>query len=237
MLSLDFLDNNYVDDRTPQEKAKEQIKIDILTRELRPGQRLIEQKLCERFGLSRPPLREIINQLASEGYVELIPKRGAFVNVFDSRMLDDLLNMRNLLYPQAVRWAIERITVDELEMLQETFGFIQFYTPTGDIPKLKKFTAGFDAIIYDSSKNRELIDKIFYDKKSAVYDKSVLQAEDDISRIREIIDILKSGRLPDVTEIENACDFSILVRAPKSDFNIELREIFKSKRDSVKKLV
>ena len=158
MLSLDFLDNNYVDDRTPQEKAKEQIKIDILTRELRPGQRLIEQKLCERFGLSRPPLREIINQLASEGYVELIPKRGAFVNVFDSRMLDDLLNMRNLLYPQAVRWAIERITVDELEMLQETFGFIQFYTPTGDIPKLKKFTAGFDAIIYDSSKNRELND-------------------------------------------------------------------------------
>lgn len=160
MLSLDFLDNNYTDDRSLSERAKEQIKIDILTREIRPGQRLIEQKLCERFDLSRPPIREIINQLAAEGYITLIPKRGAFVNSFDQRMLDDILNLKNLLYPQAVQWAIERITVDELEMLQETFGFIQFYTPTGDIPKLSKFIRGFNAIIYNATKNRELEDTL-----------------------------------------------------------------------------
>ena len=160
MLSLDFLDNDYLDKRTPSEKAKEQIKIDILTHEIRPGQRLIEQKLCERFDLSRPPLRQIINQLASEGYVELIPNRGAFASPFDQRMLDDILNLKNLLYPQAVQWAIERITVDEFEMLQETFGFIRFYTPTGDIPKLFKFMRGFDAIIYNATKNRELEDSL-----------------------------------------------------------------------------
>ncbi len=156
MLKLDFLDNDYVDDRTPQEKAREQIKIDILSRELKPGQKLGESRICDRYGLSRPPVREIINQLAAEGYVELIPNRGAFVRGFDSRMLDDILYMKNLLYPQAVRWAIERITVDEFEVMLETFGFIQFYTPTGDIPKLIKFTKGFDAIIYDAAKNREL---------------------------------------------------------------------------------
>ncbi len=156
MLKLDFLDNDYVDSRTPQEKAKEQIKIEILNRELKPNQRLGESRLCDRFNLSRPPVREIINQLAAEGYVELIPNRGAFVREFDSRMLDDILYMKNLLYPQAVRWAIERITVDEFDVMLETFGFIQFYTPTGDIPKLEKFTRGFDAIIYDAAKNREL---------------------------------------------------------------------------------
>ena len=156
MLKLDFLDNDYVDSRTPQEKAKEQIKIDILTRELKPGQRLGESRLCERYDLSRPPVREIMNQLASEGFIELIPNRGAFVREFDSRMLDDILYMKNLLYPQAVQWAIERITVDEFEVMLETFGFIQFYTPTGDIPKLEKFAKGFDCIIYDAAKNREL---------------------------------------------------------------------------------
>ena len=71
-------------------------------------------------------------------------------------MLDDILQMRNLLYPLAVQLAIERITVDEMEMLQETFGFIQFYTPTGDIPKLLKFMRGFDRIIYNSAKNHEI---------------------------------------------------------------------------------
>ena len=46
MLNIDFLNNDYSDKRTPAEKAREQIKISILNRELKPGQRLIEQKLC-----------------------------------------------------------------------------------------------------------------------------------------------------------------------------------------------
>ena len=58
MLNIDFLNNDYSDSRTPAEKAREQIKAAILSRELKPGQRLIEQKLCEQYSLSRPPLRE-----------------------------------------------------------------------------------------------------------------------------------------------------------------------------------
>ena len=156
MLNLDFLNNDNVDNRTPQEKVKEQIMIDILTRDLKPRQRLGEQKICERYGLSRPPVREIMNQLAAEGYIDLIPNRGAFVREFDPRMIDDILYMKNLLYPQAVRWAIERISVDEFELMMETFGFISFYTPTGDIPKLEKFARGFDSIVYNATRNREL---------------------------------------------------------------------------------
>ena len=156
MLNIDFLNNDYVDNRSAAEKAHERIKIAILNRELKPGQRLGEQKICEQYGLSRPPVREIINQLAGEGYIELIPNRGAFVREFDNRMIDDILYMKNLLYPQAVRWAIERITVDEMEILQEVYGFIEFYIPTGDISKIEKFTRGFDAVVYDAAKNREL---------------------------------------------------------------------------------
>ena len=156
MLKLDFLNNDYVDDRTPSEKAGEQIKIDILQHVLKPGQRLGEQKICEKYDLSRPPVREIFNQLAAEGFIELIPNRGAFVQEFSNRMLDDILYLKNLLYPQAVRWSIERITVDEMEILQEIFGFIEFYTPTGDIAKLDKFTQGFDAVVYNTTRNREI---------------------------------------------------------------------------------
>ena len=134
MLNIDFLNNDYADNRTPAEKAREQIKISILNHELKPGQRLIENKLCDQYSLSRPPLREIINQLAAEGFVDLIPNRGAFVSEIDSRMLDDILYMKNLLYPQAVR----------------------FYAPTGDIPKLERFARGFDAVIYDAAKNHEI---------------------------------------------------------------------------------
>lgn len=139
-----------------QEMAKHQLTVDIITGEIRPGQRLIENKLCERFGLSRPPIREIINQLAAEGFVELIPNRGAFAVSFDARQLKDILFLRNLLYPQAVYWAIERITSDELEVLMEAFDFISFYTPTGDITKIRKFGVGFDRLIYKACKLPEI---------------------------------------------------------------------------------
>ena len=103
MLNIDFLNNDYIDSRTPQEKARDEIKEDILKGDLKPGQRLIESRLCEKYDLSRPPVREIINQLAAEGYIELIPNRGAFVEEFGLKMLDDILLMKDLLYPQAVR--------------------------------------------------------------------------------------------------------------------------------------
>ena len=57
MLNIDYLNNDYADSRTPAEIAGENIKIAILSREIKPGQRLIESKLCEQYSLSRPPLR------------------------------------------------------------------------------------------------------------------------------------------------------------------------------------
>ncbi len=51
----------------------------ILDGELLPGGRIAERELCERFGISRTPLREALKVLASEGLVELLPHRGARV--------------------------------------------------------------------------------------------------------------------------------------------------------------
>ena len=47
------------------------LKVAIMTLELRPGADLDEAKLSEEFSLSRTPLREVLRQLAGEGYVDL----------------------------------------------------------------------------------------------------------------------------------------------------------------------
>ena len=57
MLNIDFLNNDYADTRTPAEKAGENIKIAILNREIKPGQRLIENNMWNSFpteGLLQP---------------------------------------------------------------------------------------------------------------------------------------------------------------------------------------
>src|SRR5262245_58018244 len=58
---------------------RDQIEEEIATRRLLPGTRLDEQDLANRFQVSRTPVREALLQLASEGLVQLRPRRGAVV--------------------------------------------------------------------------------------------------------------------------------------------------------------
>ncbi len=156
MLSLDFLNNDYEDTKSPAQKVEEAIAIDILTGNLRPGQRIVEQNLCDKYGMSRTPIREILNKISSGGLIKLIPNRGAFVVGITERDVDDFFYMKSLLYPQCVKWAIERITDDEYAMLEETFAFMEFYTAAEDLDKMLKINRGFEAIIYNACHNAEM---------------------------------------------------------------------------------
>lgn len=155
MISLDFLDNNYEDNRPLSEIIEERIAISILSKEYYPGQRLSEQKLCDKYNMSRIPIREILNRLAKDGYIELIPNRGAFVKDLNDDYLNNLMQLKNLLYPQVFAWATERMTSEEFDILEEVFGFIKFYAPTLDVDKCINFAQGFDKIMYSCAKNVE----------------------------------------------------------------------------------
>lgn len=132
------------------------IQADILTGELRAGQKIIEQQLCERYGVSRTPLREALRQLEADGLVEYILNRGYFVVGMTDRDFEDMFELRKACEIQAVEWAIERITEEEMENLEETFEFMEFYTMRNDTEKMLVINAGFHQIIYEAAKNRML---------------------------------------------------------------------------------
>ena len=132
------------------------IQADILTGEMRPGQKIIEQRLCEKYGVSRTPLREALRQLEADGLVEYILNRGYFVIGMSDQDFEDMFELRKAYEIQAVQWAIERITEEEMESLEETFEFMEFYTMRNDIEKMLVINAGFHQIIYEASKNRML---------------------------------------------------------------------------------
>jgi DNA-binding GntR family transcriptional regulator len=60
----------------------------ILSGELRAGEKVPEEQLCERFGVSRTPIREALKVLAAEGVLQIVPHRGAIV----SRITEDQIN-------------------------------------------------------------------------------------------------------------------------------------------------
>ena len=129
---------------------------DILTGQMRPGQKIIEKQLCDRYGVSRTPLREALRQLEADGLVEYILNRGYFVIGLSDQDFEDMFDMRRYCEIQAVQWAIERITEEEMERLEETFEFMEFYTMKNDIKKMTNINKGFHQIISTACHNRML---------------------------------------------------------------------------------
>lgn len=129
---------------------------DILTGKLKPGEKLTEQNLCKAYGVSRTPVREALRQLETDGLVENILNRGAFVIGMTDQDYEDMFELRKAYEIQAVKWAIERITEEEMDKLEETFEFMEFYTLRNDIEKMLTINNGFHQVIYEASHNRML---------------------------------------------------------------------------------
>ena len=153
MPHLDFLNDDYEEKKTNAQKIEEDIKVKILTKKYKTGQRIVEQDLCEIYGISRTPIREILRRIESEGLIQTIPNRGAFVKGFSRRDIDDFFTLKSMLEIQCVKWAVERITDEELETLEEIFEFMQFYTMSNDLEKMIRINKGFDTVIYAACHN------------------------------------------------------------------------------------
>jgi DNA-binding GntR family transcriptional regulator len=70
-----------------------------------PGERLIEEQLTRRFGISRAPLREALRLLAQQGLVEHVPRRGVRVATLSDRDVRELYEVRDVLERHAVHTA------------------------------------------------------------------------------------------------------------------------------------
>jgi GntR family transcriptional regulator, rspAB operon transcriptional repressor len=97
-----------------------------------------------------------------EGLVEMIPNRGAYVLGLSARDMDDMFILRKIYEVQAVRWAIERITDEEMAQLEETFDFMEFYTMKNDVEKMLNINVNFHQTIYKASHNRMLATSIVF---------------------------------------------------------------------------
>lgn len=82
----------------------------IVEGHLADGARIPERQLCERFGISRTPLREALKVLAAEGLIDLLPNRGARVRQLDAEELRELFDVMGGLEALAGRLACEHIS-------------------------------------------------------------------------------------------------------------------------------
>lgn len=92
----------------------------IIKRDLEPGQHLIENELAAELDVSRQPVREALQRLQTEGWVDLTPGLGAFVHVPTESEADQLLAVRTLLETEAARLAAKHCTVEDATQLWQS---------------------------------------------------------------------------------------------------------------------
>ncbi|UXA15986.1 GntR family transcriptional regulator [Mycobacterium sp. SMC-4] len=78
----------------------------ILSGELGPGQKIVEEQLCARFGISRAPLREALRTLSQQGLVEHLPRRGSRVAQWSVTDIVQLFELRHVLERHALEAAL-----------------------------------------------------------------------------------------------------------------------------------
>ena len=137
------------------------LKDDILTGKLPSGQKLTEIVLCNKYGISRTPVREALQKLEMEGLVESIPNRGFFVLGLTRQDYMDMFTLRKTYEIQAIKWAIERMTDKEFENIEEIFEFMEFYTIKKDMAKMSTINMNFHQAIYNAAHNRILKNLLF----------------------------------------------------------------------------
>ncbi|MBQ9272577.1 MAG: GntR family transcriptional regulator [Mogibacterium sp.] len=131
-----------------------ELQTDILSGAIPDGSKLTENAICQRYNVSRTPVREAFRQLEADGLIENIPNRGAFVTGLSRRDISDLFDLRSLFEVQAVEWAIKRMTREDIDELSETVDFMEFYTLKNDIEKVLSFNSQFHNTIYAGTKDR-----------------------------------------------------------------------------------
>ncbi len=86
----------------------------IVTSQMPPGSKVPERELCDRYGVSRTPLREALKVLATEGLVALEANRGARVTQITREDLDEVFPVMGALEALAGELACRHITDDEI---------------------------------------------------------------------------------------------------------------------------
>jgi DNA-binding GntR family transcriptional regulator len=109
------------DRQTAQDVVLAAMREAILSGAAPPGARLRQEKLAQRFGTSRIPVREALRALEYEGLVRSAPYRGFTVTELDADDIEEVYDLRVLLEGHAVRLALPLMTDDDLRTLEELY--------------------------------------------------------------------------------------------------------------------
>jgi len=129
----------------------------IVEGELAPGSHIAERVLCERFGVSRTPLREALKVLASEGLIELAPNRGARVLLLTEEDVEEMFEVMGTLEALAGELAARHITGEQLAEVKALHYQMALHYARGELMPYFRLNQEIHGKIFEIGGNRTLM--------------------------------------------------------------------------------
>jgi DNA-binding GntR family transcriptional regulator len=130
----------------------------IVSRSLQPGQHLVESELAVMLGVSRQPVREALQWLKNDGWVDLRPGLGAFVHTPTVDEADQLLAVRSLLETESARLAAKNATEVGVARLREVCQQGYVALEAEDVATMVELNAELHAAVMRMSGNDVLVE-------------------------------------------------------------------------------
>ncbi len=129
----------------------------ILKGQLKPGERLLENHLADKLGVSRTPVREALRMLEQENLVELIPRRGAQVLDISAEDIKNILEIRSALEVVSIRHACQKMDNDSLKELKKYNAEFEAAFEARDYEGVATADEKFHDVIFSAAGNKRLV--------------------------------------------------------------------------------
>lgn len=152
--------------RGTKDYCLEDLKLRILTTDLQPGVMLDEASLARHYGLSRTPLREVLQRLAGRGYIAIAEHRGAKVASMDVTVMRRFFQTAPMIYANISRLAAENRTDLQIEALQKSQDKFANCAAGSDVAATALANHAFHALIGEMAHNPYLaasLDRLLID--------------------------------------------------------------------------
>jgi len=172
---------------TISDVAFKQVRGLIVSGKLKPGHKINQSELTKDLGFSLIPLREAFKRLEAEGYVDIIPHRGAYVKGLSQEEIDDLYMIRAALEEMAAGLASPNLTEKDLEGIRALYKQMVRATTDRAYGQLLVLNRRFHFAIYKASGRKYLLEILEYlwDRSERYRD---LQASDPALDEQELLE-------------------------------------------------
>lgn len=142
------------------EDIADSIRAAIIKGEFKPGEKISEGDLSESMGISRTPLREAFRKLENEGFIEIIPRKGAVVTGIVPAEVNDLYEIKGTLEGLAARLAVANLKEKDIERLEKINKELKDLIDNNDLEAFYRAHTRFHEGFVKLSGNRRLIQMI-----------------------------------------------------------------------------